>query len=194
MREFILISNHGRTKGDWRDLMKAGRMDIVCHSVISALFLSNAIRNDVTLHIVLNGPPDPPKHIEITYDPDLPISKKDVGNLIRATLWKYKPKRKVKAFPGVFIEKKSFRKIVEEKLDEEIYYLDKKGEDIEKIKFGENPIFVIGDHEGIPKQEKKFLKKNAKAISVGPNMYFTSQCISFLNIWLDRYFNKEKIS
>ena len=42
MREFILISNRGRTKGDWKDLMAAGRMDIVCHSVVSALFLSNA--------------------------------------------------------------------------------------------------------------------------------------------------------
>ena len=190
MREFILLSNHGRTKGDWRDLMAAGRMDIVVHSVISALFLSNAIRSDVTLHIILNGPPDPPKHIELKYEEGLPISKKDVGNLIRSTLWKYKPKKKVKAFPGVYIEKKSFRSLVEEKLEGEVYYLDKRGKDISKIKFGENPVFILGDHEGIPKHELKFLKKNAKAISIGPNMYFTSQCISFLNIYLDRYFSQ----
>ncbi len=190
MREFILFSNRGRTKGDWKDLMAAGRMDIVCHSVIAAFFLSNAIRSDVKLNIILNGPPDPPKHIEFVYDEDLPISKKDVGNLIRSTLWKYKPKKKIKAFPGVFIEKKTLRKLIEEKESDEIYYLDKKGEDISKIKFGENPIFVFGDHEGIPKQEKRFLKKNATAISIGPNMYFTSQCISFLNIHLDRCFSK----
>jgi len=190
MREFILISNHGRTKGDWKNLMSAGRMDIVCHSVISAFFLSNAIRSDVKFSIILNGPPDPPKHIEFIYDEKLPISKKDVGNLIRSTLWKYKPKRRIKAFPGIFIEKKSLRNIIEEKTDE-IYYLDKKGEDITKIQFGDNPIFVLGDHEGFPKQEKKFLKKNAKAISIGPNTYFTSQCISFLNIYLDRYFSKK---
>jgi tRNA (pseudouridine54-N1)-methyltransferase len=191
MREFILLSNHGRTKGDWKDLMSAGRMDIVAHSVISSLFLSNAIRSNVTLHIILNGPPDPPKHIEIKYEEGLPISKKDVGNLIRSSLWKYKPKKKIRAFPGVYIDKKSFRSLVEEKLDGEVYYLDKRGEDISKIKFGENPVFILGDHEGIPKQELRFLKKNAKAVSLGPNMYFTSQCISFLNIWLDRYFSKK---
>lgn len=190
MREFVLFSNRGRTKGDWKDLMAAGRMDIICHSVIAAFFLSNAIRSDVKLDIILNGPPDPPKHIEFVYDKDMPISKKDVGNLIRSTLWKYKPKKRIKAFPGVFIEKKTLRKLIKEKIDKEIYYLSNRGEDISKIRFGENPIFVIGDHEGIPKQEIKFLKKNAKAISIGPNMYFTSQCISFLNIWLDRYFSK----
>lgn len=192
MREFILLSNHGRTKGDWKDLMAAGRMDIVVHSVISSLFLSNAIRSDVILHIILNGPPDPPKHIEIRYEEGLPISKKDVGNLIRSALWKYKPKKKVRAFPGVYVEKKSFRRLVEEKIEEgkEIHYLDKKGEDISKVKFRENIVFILGDHEGIPKQEKRFLKKNATALSIGPNMYFTSQCISFLNIWLDRHFFK----
>ena len=187
MREFILISNHGRTKGDWKDLMAAGRMDIICHSVISSLFLSNAARTDVKLSILLNGPPDPPKHIEISYKEDSHISKKDIGNLIRSTLWKYKPNKKIEAFPGVFVEKKSFKKIVEE-IDEnkEIYYLDKRGEDITKIDFEENPVFVIGDHEGIPKQEKKWLKKNAVPVSIGPNVYFTSQCISFINILLDR--------
>ena len=186
MREFILFSNRGRSKGDWKDLMEAGRMDIVCHSVISAFFFSNAIRTDTKLSIILNGPPDPPKHISFEYDDELPISKKDVGSLLRAALWKYKPGQKMKAFPGVFVEKKTLRKIIEEKEDAEVYYLDKRGEDISKVNFGENPVFVLGDHEGIPKQELKFLKNNAKPLSIGHNVYFTSQCISFINIWLDR--------
>ena len=188
MRNFILISNHGRTRGDWRDLMKAGRMDIVCHSVISSFFLSNAIRTDVKMDIFLNGPPDPPKHIEIVYDKDLPISKKDVGNLIRSALWKYKPGKKVKAFPGVFIEKRSFRDYIKEKIEngEEVYFLDRKGEDISNVDFGDSPVFVLGDHEGIPKDDLRYLKKNASPLSIGKKVYFTSQCISFLNIWLDR--------
>ena len=79
----MLFSEDGRTKGDFKDLMKAGRLDIVCHSVISSLFLSNAVRDHVDLHIVLNGPPDPPKHIEIKYDPEASISKKDIGFSVR---------------------------------------------------------------------------------------------------------------
>lgn len=184
MRSFIIISARGRTKGDWKDIMKAGRIDILCHAVISSFYLSNAIRKDVKCSLLLQGPPDPVKHIEITYDDDLPISKKDVGNLLRSALWKYKPGKKVKAFPGVFIEKKPFQRVIEER--SEIYYLDPKGKDITEIEFGENPTFVLGDHEGIPKNEMKYLKKNATKISLGKEMYFTSQCISFLNIWLDR--------
>lgn len=184
MRTFIIISPHGRTKGDWNDVMKAGRIDILCHAVISSFYLSNAIRSDVTCSLLLQGPPDPVKHIEISYDEELPISKKDVGNLIRSALWKYKQGKKVRAFPGVFIEKKSFQNIIPE--SQEIYYLHEKGKDITEVSFGENPVFVLGDHEGIPKQELKYLKKNATAISLGKQVYFTSQCISFLNIWLDR--------
>ena len=194
MREFVLFSNHGRTKGDWKDLMSAGRLDIVAHSVINSLFVSNAIRSDTKFHVILNGPPEPPKHIEIFYEEGVPISKKDIGNLIRSALWKSKPNKKIKAFPGVYVDKDSLRTLVENMENDEVYYLDRKGDDISEIEFGENPIFILGDHEGIPKHELRYLKKNARAISIGKNVYFTSQCITFLNIWLDRYYaKKEKI-
>ena len=187
MRNFVLISNHGRTDANWGDLMHAGRMDIICHSVIASLFISNAVRTDVKLDIFLNGPPDPVKHIEMVEDEESTISKKDIGNLLKHVLRKYRPGKQIKAFPGVTIEKKSFRHYIKEKVDsgEEVYYLDKKGENIKDITLGDNPIFVIGDHEGIPKDELKYLKNNAKAISLGKNAYFSSQVINFLNIWVD---------
>ena len=103
MRDFIILSNQGRTRGDFRDLMSAGRMDIVIHSIINAFFLSNEVRQNVTVHVILNGPPDPPKHLEFVYDPESTLSKKDVGTLIKSALWKYKHGKKIRAFPGVFI-------------------------------------------------------------------------------------------
>ena len=167
--------------------MKAGRLDIIVHSIIAGFFLSHAMREDVEMHLILNGPPDPPKHIHMYYDPNMPISKKDIGNLLRATLWKYKPGRKVLAFPGVEIEKRSFESVVEEHAGYELYLLDEKGIDVGEVEFGEHVVFVLGDHEGLPRKTKKFVKQRAKAtISIGPYPYFTSQCISFMNIWLDR--------
>jgi tRNA (pseudouridine54-N1)-methyltransferase len=165
--------------------MDAGRMDIVCHAVISTFFLSNAMRDDVKLQLILNGPPNPPRCIEFVPTADSSISKKDVGNLIRSALWKHKEGKKVEAFPGIFIEKKSLQRVLDDHT-EPIFYLDPKGKDIAEIDFPSDPVFVLGDHDGIPKDEKKYLKKHATAISIGNKTYFTSQCISFLNMWLDR--------
>jgi tRNA (pseudouridine54-N1)-methyltransferase len=188
MRTFIVFSEHGRTKGDFRDLMKAGRLDILCHDVIAAFFLSNAMRPDVRLHLVLNGPPDPPKHIEFMSNEDMPISKKDIGNLLRSALWKYKPRRRVEAFPGVHIEKKRFEDVLAE--NPGFYLLEANGRPMNEIEFGPDPVFVLGDHLGLPKNERKAARKLAKErISIGPMPYFSSQCIVVVNNHLDNLYS-----
>ena len=180
--------------------MKAGRMDIVCHIVINSFFLSQKMRDDVKLHLLLNGPPDPPKHIEIQIETrkgipetgkqvgSIDISKKDIGGLIQRVLYKYKKGKKIEPYKGIFIEKKSFVKVIDELKDKNVYLLDKKGEDISKIKIEENPVFIIGDHEGIPKKIKKYIlkNKNVKLISIGPQVYFASHVVVILNNILDR--------
>ena len=167
--------------------MKAGRMDIVLHVIIAGFFLSNSFREDVKLHLVFYGMPDPPKHIEIQVTPELEISKKDLGNLIKKILYKYKKDKKTEVFPGCFIEKKSLLKVVEEleEQDKNIFVLDKKGDSIRDVKIPEESVFVLGDHEGLPKKELKRLKKIAKPISIGKKTYFASQVVSIINNELD---------
>src|SRR3972149_11471124 len=114
MRQFVYFSKSAATTGNFNDLMKAGRMDIAIHTIIAAFFLSHDFRKDVKMHLVFYGMPDPPKHIEMTITPELEISKKDVGNLIKKILYKYKKGEKREALPGCFIEKKSFLNIIEE--------------------------------------------------------------------------------
>lgn len=186
MRTFILFSEHGATSGNFHDLKQAGRLDIVAHSLISAFYLSNKLRDNIKFHLILNGPPDSPKHIEFNIKDETSISKKDLGTLLKNTLWKYKKGKKIEAFPGIFIEKSSFENLLKDYKDQNLYVLDEYGEDISKVKFKENPIFILGDHQGLPKKERKLAKKQAQRISLGANIYFTSQTITFLNIWLDR--------
>ena len=142
MREFVYFSQSARTSGNFNttELMKAGRMDIAIHSFIQGVFLSHGFRKDTKFHFVFYGQPDPPKHIEIQIKDELEISKKDVGNLIKKILYKYKPGKKQEVAPGCFIEKKSFLKVIEELIGDgkEIFLLDKKGEDIRKAKIKEN--------------------------------------------------------
>jgi len=189
MRTFVYFSSTARTSGNFSldDLMKAGRMDIAMHVIINAFFLSHSLRDDVVLHLVFYGAPDPPKHIEIRVSEETKVSKKDVANLIKKILYKYKPGKKTEAVPGCFVEKKSFLQVMEEltKQGKKIFILDKKGENIRKAKIPENSAFVLGDQNGLPKKEIKRLKKIAQTISIGPKVYFASQVVSILNNEID---------
>ncbi len=88
MREFIYFSNSAVTSGGYigEDLMKAGRMDIVIHTLIAAFFLSHNARDNVKMHLVFYGMPDPPKHIEMDSSKGLEISKKDVAGMLKKVL------------------------------------------------------------------------------------------------------------
>jgi tRNA (pseudouridine54-N1)-methyltransferase len=200
MREFIYYSKNAVTTGnfDLTNLMRAGRMDIACNIVIMSFFVSHAMRQDVKLHMIFDGPPDSPKHLEMfpgkklqgVEEKQVDISKKDVAGLIKKMLYKYKKGMKNEVFSGYSIEKKSFTNLIDELTDEgkTIFILDKRGEDIREAEIPENSVFVLGDQDGIPKPELKRIKKltNIKKISVGPVMYFASQAITILQNELDK--------
>jgi tRNA (pseudouridine54-N1)-methyltransferase len=196
MRHFVYFSKSARTSGNFgEDLMKAGRMDIAIHTLIAAFFLSHDIRRDVKLHFVFAGAPDPPKHLEFfpvldgkTGEDKVYLSKKDVAGIIKKMLYKYRPGMKKEVFPGYWIEKKGFLELTNELHDEgkQIFLLDKKGEDIRNADIKDNCVFILGDHEGLPKKELKRLKGIAKPVSVGNKMYFASHVVAIVNNELDR--------
>ena len=189
MKHFIYFSKSAATSGKSLsgDLMKAGRMDIAIHSLIQGIFLSHDFRKDVAFHFIFYGMPDPPKHIEIQVKDETVISKKDVATLIKKILYKYKEGKKTEVFPGCLVEKKSFLKVIEELAKKnQIFILDKKGEDLREVKINENCVFILGDHEGLPKKELKRLKKTAVSVSIGPKTYFASQTVAVVNNELDR--------
>ncbi len=206
MREFIYYSKNAVTTGnfDLENLMKAGRMDIACNIVIMSFFVSHHSRSDVKLHMIFDGPPNPPAHLVFSPSEALgdikdkiDISKKDVAGLIKKML--YKMPRKVnepakEIFPGYFVEKKSFTSVLEE-LEEKgktIFILDKRGQDLRTAKIPENSVFILGDQEGIPKQELKRVKHlEINKISVGPYMYFASQALTILQNEIDRRENSD---
>ena len=190
MKHIIYFSKSGVTSGkamSEKNLMHAGRMDIAIHSFIQGVFLSHGFRKDITFHFILYGMPDPPKHIEITVTDELEISKKDVANMLKKILYKYHEGEKKEIFPNCFVEKKSLLKLLDELIENgnEIFILDKKGENIREVKIPEKCGFLIGDHIGLPKKELKRLKELSTSISVGPHMYFASQVVAVINNELD---------
>jgi tRNA pseudouridine-54 N-methylase len=197
MREIIYYSRTAPTAGSYikDDLQDSGRIDIAIHTVIATFFLSHKIRTDAKLHMVFAGPPTPPRHLEIkpvtegqTGIDKIYLAKTNVSAVLKKMLYKYKEGIKNEVFPGFWIEKKGMLELVKE-LNEEnrnIYVLDPDGEDIRTVEIKENPVFILGDHKGLPDKELKRLKSFCTPVSIGNRTYFASQTISVVNNELDR--------
>ncbi len=196
MREFVYYSAKAVTAGNLikDDLKKAGRLDIVCNFIVSVFFVSNAMRDDVRLHLIFDGGPNNPRHLVLESNEEMPISKKNVAGLIRRMLYKAKDEEGLREIvPGCFIEKKGFEKVLRD-LDGEgkdVLVLSEKGADIREVKIDmsedRNSVFVVGDHEGFPAGLRKFLKK-VDGVSVGPRVLFASQVATILHNEMDRRF------
>lgn len=197
MREFIYYSRTAPTTGSYvkEDLQKSGRLDIAIHTVIATFFLSHKIRTDTKLHLIFAGMPDPTKHIELQPETEgktgvdkIYINKSNISTIIKRILYKYKEGKKNEVFPGYWIEKKGLLQVIAEleKQDKPIYILDSKGEDIREVKIEKNPVFILGDHQGLPAKELKRLKKICTPITVGKRTYFASQIVAIVNNEIDR--------
>ena len=189
MRTFVIYSQTASTSPYIKDLKGAGRWDILLHSIISGLFASNTFRDDVSIHLVLMGEPTPPRHIEIKYDKKNTISKKDLKKLVEIALRKFREGRKVEAHPGVFIDNLDIDSLVNgfEREGRNIFILDKLGEHVKNIppNLLEHGVFILGDYDGFDKKTRKYLKKNCNRLSLGNQIYFTSQAITIINYELD---------
>ena len=197
MREFIYYSRTAPTSGNFSldNLQKAGRIDIAIHVIIATFFLSHKIRNDSRLHLIFSGPPNSPRHIEMapvlegeTGIDKIYLAKKDVSSILKKILYKYKEGENREVFPGYWIEKKGFLELVNELHEKgrNLYLLDPKGEHIKDAKIKENPIFIMGDHKGLPQKELKRLRNICTPVTLGKRVYFASHVTAIVNHELDR--------
>lgn len=190
MREFVYYSKSAVTAGNLikDNLMKAGRMDIVCNVIISVFFVSNAMRDDVKLHLIFDGGPNAPRHLVLESNKEMPISKKNIAGLIKRMLYKAKDEEGLREIvPGCFVERMGFEKLLKgmDKEGKDVLVLDGKGKDVRELGLKGNEVFVIGDHEGFPAGMRKFLKR-VDGVSVGPRVLFASQVVTVLHNEMDR--------
>jgi tRNA (pseudouridine54-N1)-methyltransferase len=178
MIEFILFSRKGRTDGAFRNLRKAGRLDIVSQCLLSGFFVSGAIRRDVIFHVILCGPPRPPVHLIVDgrYIKNVRTDEETWLTILKRVL-------SGGSHPGIKLKKESFQEVVKNK--KEVFVLEEKGMDINKIDFKYNPVFVLGDHIGLPKKDEKFALRQGKRISIGKKPYLASTCVDVINYLLD---------
>jgi len=85
------------------------------------------------------------------------------------------------------MDKTSFEALIKAKAAESpIYVLEEGGKDVNETTLNENPVFVLGDHVGLPKKVEGFALRYGEKISLGKQPYLAATCITVLNYLLDR--------
>ena len=196
MREFILRARKGPTTPDFSldRLDRHGRLEVVAHCVSNALFYSGQIRPDVTLHIVLDGPADPPKTVRIESNGlgDLGgFDDRAICAVLQDALGAGRGLElgeEASAAPGICVSKMGFEHLVQGAAERsDVYYLQRRADDIRSVSFSDPSTFVFTDHLSMPKKTDRYLQRlGARPISVGPKMLFASQCVVLAHNELDR--------
>ena len=182
MLEFVLYSRLGRTDSNWTSLHDAGRLDIVYECAVASLFLSHAIRKNVTFHAILNGPPTPPLHVKIEGETlhDVRTDQETWKQILKKLL-------SGKPHPGITRHKTSFEALIKAKANEaKIIVLEEGGKNIDKVELSDKLVFVLGDHVGLPKKAEGFALRFGEKISLGKQPYLAASCITILNYLLDK--------
>ncbi len=193
MREFIVYSEKGATSSNFsiKDLPgSGGRMDLIARCVISALWLSKDIRRNSRIIFSLNGPPQEPVALEFDgsalerVTPD----ERNIAIWIKKSFGRKEIEKKWKeVHKGIRISKRKFEDIIKDKKDKKLYILNEDGDDIRNVEIDGDPVFILGDHIGLPNKKLKFVQDhNGEKISLGPKSYFTTHSITLTHNELDR--------
>ncbi len=143
------------------------------------------------VYLLLFGDPNPPRVVKIRSDELRGMSpdERSVAGLIRKAL-KFKAGEKwTETNSGVFISKKDLKGLLEELSNSyRIYYMRENGKDLRKLADKmKNPLFVLGDHLGVKKEDEKVILQFAEDIvSVSKLSLMAEQCITIANYELDR--------
>ena len=192
MRRFVVIGHRAVTSGDFKldDLAGGtGRLDVLLRCINSAFFLSHNIRRDTEIHLILQGPPHPPKTVrlvgsELKYlNPD----ERSTAALVRNALLQ-KVAAEERSSPGIYVSNRSYRDVLSlVPKGEQIVYLREDGTDVREFGFEQDVTFVLGDDQDLTLEEEgMLLKYEPKIISLGPASYHADHCISIVNNELDR--------
>lgn len=193
MPSFVVVGHKVCTDGGFslNDLAgSTGRLDVLLRCVNSAFMLSNDIRRDVDLYLVLLGEPDPPKAVlfkgsELKYlNPD----ERSTAALVKNALMKRAGPEWIKSTPGVCVARKGFGEVMGELAGKRVVYLREGGSDAAGASLGQEDVFVLGGKDDLTPDEEKILEAwpDKMKISLGPRSLHADHCITVVLNSLDR--------
>ncbi|MBN8480362.1 MAG: tRNA (pseudouridine(54)-N(1))-methyltransferase TrmY [Xanthomonadales bacterium] len=196
MRTFVLRARAAPT--DSRALLvgigSEAHPEILAHALMNAVFVAQAHRPGVIVHLVLESTPDYSRAIRFDFDAMHDIGGFDeralLGRIAQALdVSRGMGKDEARAVEsGVEVRTTGFERLVQRlAADHALYVMDPKGRPIRDEPLGDRPCFLLTDHIPMPKNTFHTLDRlGAKRIALGPTMLFASQCVTVIHHELDR--------
>jgi len=191
---FIIIGHRAATTPDFDldDLAGLGFIDTQCRCIATAFCLSNDIRRDTDVYLILQGGKEAPKAIKICGSElrGLNANERSIGGIVRTALKKQAVKGKwTPSTPGTYISKAGFDDVLRELSEEGASFirLRENGEDLRDFEFPPHVCFVLGDNTDLTESEAEILERYPlRIVTVGPKSYHADHCISVVQIEIDR--------
>jgi tRNA pseudouridine-54 N-methylase len=91
-------------------------------------------------------------------------------------------------YPGVYSRRIGLQGLIDEAAgrNDVPMVLHEKGEPIEGIHLGDDPVFVVGDQVGLAKKDEEFVMRRGRRVSLGRRSYLAAACVAVINHSLDR--------
>ena len=195
MRAFVLRARSAPT--DSAALLAAvgkdAHSEILAHTLMNAIFVAQAHRSDVVVHLVLESTRDYSRTISFSSNDMRDIGgfheQALLGKVARALdVSKGMGKEESRVVePGIIVRTISFEKLVQDlATNHQLLVMDRKGTPIREQKFAGATCFLLTDHMPMPKKSFNSLERlGAEKISLGPRMLFASQCVVLIQHELD---------
>jgi tRNA (pseudouridine54-N1)-methyltransferase len=189
MRQFVVLGHHAPIDPDFSldDLAgAAGRLDVICRCVNSALFLSHGIRDAVQIHLVVQD--------ELTVRIDsadlryMNPDERNIAGLLRQALEAKDQAighREAESTPGIHVSKRGFQPVLES-IDGTVVELHEDGDPLADVDPPTDPVFVLSDHEDFTDEEAVVLAEHSdKRVRVSPEILHADHTITVAHNYLD---------
>ncbi|PSP97913.1 tRNA (pseudouridine(54)-N(1))-methyltransferase TrmY [Halobacteriales archaeon QS_1_68_44] len=190
MREFVVVGHDAPTTPEFSldDLPGAGRLDVLCRCVTSALLLSHDIREAVRVRLVLDGAYV--VRFEGSELRHLRPDERSAASLIRGALEAREEAigaMEATPSPGVYVRSVGFERAVDDaSAGGELLMLHEDGDPIIDVDPPTDAAFVLSDHRDFTDDETAVLREaGARQISVGPRALHADHAVTVAHNYLD---------
>src|SRR6056297_900460 len=190
MRQFVVLGHDAPTTPDFPldDLPgAAGRLDVLCRCVSSALFLSHGIRDDVEVFLILGD--------EVTVRIDsrdlqyMSPDERNVASLLKKALEAKDQAighREAESTPGIHVSKRGFEAVLDEAVSGTVVELHEDGAPLADVEPPEDPTFVLSDHRDFTDEEADLLADASdQRVRVGPEVLHADHTVTVAHNYLD---------
>lgn len=189
MRRFIILGHTAAVDPEFtlNDLPgSAGRLDVLCRCVNSALLLSHGIREDTEIHLILQDR----YTIRITGDEVqyLNPDERSTGALLQKALEKKEVTDVTEeqvSTPGIYIREQGFADVLDQ-IPGTVLQLHEDGEPVVDVDLPNDPVFVLSDHQDFTEEEQALLQDHAdQRVRLGPQRLHADQAITVVHNAVD---------